>query len=285
MTRKLLARDSLAGLRVAVSASGSEDLGRLGLVESHFRLALGEIARSVIVSGGSLAYGGHLDRSGYTALLVQELHRYSRRDKPLQICLAWSEHRRVSLEHLDEERQELGLYGEIVCLDLAGSPVDARDGRSSAPDPVVDDAGKARALTAMRQFMVSNSNARVLIGGRRCGFQGDLPGIVEEALLSASVGQPLYLVGGFGGATFDTLVALGVDSGEWLPKRHDMGLDDRVVAGLSKLAAVASNRDWSGIDNGLSPDENRLLARTPRPSEIAALISLGLARRFSAGME
>jgi SLOG cluster2 len=81
----LLKPDALGGIKISVSASHSPDLARVGLVETHFRLALAEIARSVLVSGGKLAYGGHLDPNGYTAMLIKELHRYSRRDRPLRI--------------------------------------------------------------------------------------------------------------------------------------------------------------------------------------------------------
>ncbi len=47
---ELLPTNGLAGKRIAISASQSADLQRLGLTEVHFRLALGEIARSVLVA-------------------------------------------------------------------------------------------------------------------------------------------------------------------------------------------------------------------------------------------
>src|ERR1700747_3069432 len=93
---QLLPSNALKDIRLGISVSDSPDLARLGLLEAHFRLALGEIARCVLVSGGFLAYGGHLHPDGYTTFLEQELHRYSRRDRPLHICLAWQEHRELS---------------------------------------------------------------------------------------------------------------------------------------------------------------------------------------------
>lgn len=134
----LLAADALKGVRVAVSASESPDLDRLGLVETHFRLALAEIARSVLVSGGKLSYGGDLNPSGYTALLIHELQRYSRRDKPLEICLAWQEHRKLSRDDFELQKSELGLFGEIVCLDPDGKPVRWESGRGDAAELVTD---------------------------------------------------------------------------------------------------------------------------------------------------
>ena len=64
--------------RVGVSVSESADLRRLGLVERHLRLALGEVGRVVIRGGYSLVYGGHLDADGYTAFLQSEMDRYGR---------------------------------------------------------------------------------------------------------------------------------------------------------------------------------------------------------------
>ncbi len=55
---ELLPSNAFTGIRLGISVSDSADLARLGLLETHFRLALGEIARCVLVSGGQLAYGG-----------------------------------------------------------------------------------------------------------------------------------------------------------------------------------------------------------------------------------
>src|SRR3989442_1041940 len=102
----LLPGEALRGTNVGISVSESVDLERLGLVETHFRLALGEIARTVLVSGGTLAYGGHLLPGGYTTFLMKELQKYGRRDSPLLLCLAWQEHRKLALSELARRREE-----------------------------------------------------------------------------------------------------------------------------------------------------------------------------------
>jgi hypothetical protein len=43
--------------------------------------------------------------------------------------------------------------------------------------------------------------ARVVLGGKKDHFAGFLPGIFEETLATLEAGRPLYLLGGFGGAT------------------------------------------------------------------------------------
>jgi hypothetical protein len=244
---------------------------------------LAEIARSVLTGGGKLCYGGHLDPEGYTALLVQELHRYSRRDRPLQICLAWPEHRRLSLAALERQKDDLGLFGEIICLDPEGHPVDRSAGRSGdAAEPVTDDSTRRQSLTGLRRFMAAQTNGRVLIGGKRTDFQGHMPGVLEEATISLEANQPLYLAGGFGGVTADAIKALGIDDGAWLPRDADAPVNDgRLTSGLDQLTKIAKSVDAHASSNGLTAEESRCLAATHRPSEIAALVSLGLGRRFN----
>lgn len=276
----LLKPDSLSGVRIAISASESPDLHRLGLVETHFRLALAEIARSVLVNGGKLAYGGHLDPDGYTAMLVKELHRYSRRDRPLRIYLAWQEHRKLSRAEFNKQLEDLGLSGEIVCLDPTGQPIPWGNNRSDDPVPVTDARTRIQALSALRSHMAQHDNGRVIIGGKRTGFEGSMPGVLEEALSSVANGQPLYVAGGFGGVASDVAMCMGIKSAESLPVMTDAPQpENALVMGLNKLSKFGKNEGWP--NNGLSDSENAQLAVTHRPSEIAALVSLGLGRRFS----
>jgi hypothetical protein len=276
----LLAADALNGVCLAVSVSESADLARLGLSETHFRLALAEIARCIIISGGQLAYGGHLQPDGYTNFLIHELERYSRRDRPLKICLAWSEHRKLPLSTIRAEKDSLGLNGEINCLDEAGNITAPDHARTEEPPPALDAATVSRSLTSLRQYMARNTQGRILIGGRRTGFQGDMPGLLEEAFCAVEVGHPLYLAGGYGGITHDIAVSLGVDDGKWLPQIAGAQIDDRVQPAMQRLIKAAEKSGGRSLDNGLSPDENNRLAVSHRPSEIATLVNLGLGRMF-----
>lgn len=250
----LLPANALTGLQVGISVSESADLARLGLLETHFRLAVGEVARCVLVSGGHLAYGGHLLPDGYTPFLVKELHRFSRRDRPLHLYLPWSEHRAMTLSVIAEERSALGLFGEMHFLDLNGQAVDPAVGRTEAPSPVSDEREREESLTALRRCMARQTHGRILIGGKRSGFLGHMPGVIEEALMVIDYGQPLYLAGGFGGVTADIIRALGVDDMAWLPDPDDAApRDPRLVAGLDRLVERARVTQWKSLQNGLVP--------------------------------
>ena len=276
----ILPQDSLDGLLVGLSVSESDDLPRLGLIETHFRLALGEIARCVLVGGGRISYAGHVAASGYTPYLLKELQRYHRRDRPLVLSLPWPVHRSLSRGELDAQRTEMGLFGGLECLDEAGNAMaDPFIGRGDAAAPTSDRVAIAASLSAMRKSLAQRCDARVLIGGRRTGYQGVMPGVAEEAIAVAEAGKPLFLAAGFGGATLDVAKALGVDDGAWFPSAFSAGGDPGLAKALTRLETLRTS--GALVQNGLNEDENKKLAATHRPSEIAALVSLGLGRLFA----
>ncbi|MFS8201674.1 hypothetical protein ACLVWQ_23635 [Streptomyces sp. CWNU-52B] len=282
------APDALSGRTLAVSVSQSPDLDRLAPSEEQLRLSLARTARRVLEAGGHLAYGGHLGPDGYTSVLTAEAARHGRGDQPLLVCLAWPQHRGLPLSDL-RARLDLGTAGRVVCLDPAGRETDPAAGRGEAAESVAPEVART-SLTAMRRYLRARTDGRLLVGGRRADFQGELPGLLEEALLSLAPGddgtdadhgghgdpQPLYLAAGFGGVTVDIVRALGIDDCAWLPGDPDAApADPRLLAGLERLRAHAKAPRPS---NGLSPEENRRLAASHSPDEIAELVVLGLGR-------
>lgn len=277
----LLPPDALRGKQLGLSVSDSPDLDRLGLLDTHFRMTLGELARTVIIAGGSLFYGGHLQPDGITSFLIEELHRYSRRDRPLKVCLAWTVHRAMSQDQIAEQKELLGLFGEIHFLSRDGDRLDGPINEPVIDDPSADE--RARSLTGLRTYMAANTSARIVIGGKRAGFQGDMPGILEEVLFALERKQPLYLAGGFGGAALDAIRSLRPSYAEWFPPAQDApAQDERLLKGLERIEEAVSAAQWDGFENGLSEDENRLLAASYRPSEIAALVGKGMGRLIGA---
>ena len=66
---------------------------------------------------------------------------------------------------------------------------------------------------------------------------------------------------------------------EWFPLNDATKDDDpRLSEGLEQLREAARETGWTINVNGLTEEENILLAATYRPSEIAALVGLGLGR-------
>nr|WP_286173887.1 hypothetical protein [Rhodobacter sp. NTK016B] len=266
----------MKGKRLGISVSNSPDLDRLGLTETHFRMTLGELVRSVVIAGGDLYYGGHLQPEGITTFLIEELHRYGRRDRPLKVCLAWSIHRSMSKEQIAEQKDFLGLFGEIHFLDNDGARLEGPLNEQPVSEFPAEE--RAKALSGLRNYMAKNTDARIVIGGKRDGFEGAMPGIVEEVLLSLESKQPVFLAGGFGGATVDIIRVLRPGSAEWFPLSPEPKNDSRLLDSLERVAEAATRMEWDVLENGLSEEENNLLAASYRPSEIAALVGRGLGK-------
>lgn len=281
MATHLLPPDALKGIPLALSVSDSPDLGKLGLLESHFRMTLGEIGRCVLIACGRIVYGGHLAPSGYAAFLARELERYGQRDRPLLLCLAWSEHRKLPLTVIEARRKDLGLLGALVCLDAQGQEIDPASGRSEAAPGPGDAQTESDSLSGLRRYMTTQSAGRILIGGKREGFQGAMPGVLEEAILAVEAKQPIYIAGGFGGVAWDIASIVGFGPSGLLPFLSGVTPDNRMVTGLQALEKALGDTNAVSLQNGLSKDENGQLATAYRPSEVAALVSLGLARKFS----
>jgi hypothetical protein len=161
----------------------------------------------------------------------------------------------------------------------------------------------------MRWTMSCRCVARVLVAGKTSGFSGRMPGILEETMLALCLGQPLYVVGGFGGGAQVVGELLGL-AGAWpsiprsvgcFPARSDDTIElDRAIAaapalfrpaGFSKLPltfaeamAFVTGYSVNGPgwpDNGLILDENRELFATRKQARIVELVVQGLQRRFS----
>jgi hypothetical protein len=269
----LVSTDALEGVTVGISVSDSADLSRLGLTAKHCDIAVAELARAILIAGGSIVYGGRIVDGGFTGILLDEVRQHREARDALTICLAETEHRRLSDDELQQVQRELTASASIVCLDLSGEEVDWR----SRPAPA--DVEAAKALTGLRRHITERCDARVVVGGQLAGYQGRMPGVIEEATFSVAAGQPLYTAGGFGGAAAAVAQALGHNEATFAPPGYPHAADEN----QDSLATLAKTAASTGLaEDGLTPEERRQLAMTHRPSDVAALTVLGLARAQAA---
>lgn len=114
-----------------------------------------------------------------------------------------------------------------------------------------------------------------MLGGRVAGYKGRMPGIAEETLLSLRARQPVFLLGGFGGCARGIAEAIGL-ADTWAGSRSDW-------SGRSRFEGYSPE----DLRNGLSDEENAVLARTPHIHQAVTLVSRGLWRILNgaAGIE
>ena len=192
---------------IAISTSESPDIEALGLSDGHIRDAMAEIATHVLACGDNLAYGGDLRQGGFTELLFELVMRYrrdGRADSGVRVTnyMAWPVHIQLTTDELHATAEELAETAVLVLIGQNGGRLafeERQELTMSDPDPDEWSAG----LTMMRKLMRDETDARILLGGRLDDFRGCMPGIAEEALISIQAGQPVFLLGGFGGCARD----------------------------------------------------------------------------------
>ena len=262
---------------VGISVSESPDLKALGLSDGHLRDAMAEIALHLLASGRSLVYGGDLRQHGFTELLAELVGRYGnhpRRRGTIAITdyLAWPVHIRMTSDELATLSAEHEPAVRLVFLTLDGARL-ARECRLKLPGRDPHEEEWTKGLTAMRIAMCHDIQARIVLGGRVEGYRGAMPGVAEEASLSLERGQPTFLLGGFGGCARDMAETLGLAK-RWAGSREEW--EGRLCF-----------RKYSSDDlhNGLSREENVVLARTPHIQEAVALVSRGLRKILGEGAD
>jgi hypothetical protein len=232
---------------------------------------MAEIARHLLALGARLAYGGDLRTLGFTELLFELVARHSRKqdegDGQMGVTdyLAWPVHILMATADLERYTSELTEYAKLVLLTLEGDCCTMNERHMMRQGPPTE-AQWTQGLTSMRRVMLRATDARVVLGGRVEGYKGVMPGIAEESLLSLQTRQPLFLIGGFGGCARDIAEALGLILPSATSRPKWKGLD-----ALDAFKGV-------DMDNGLTREENAILAKTPHVDEAVALILRGLLR-------
>lgn len=260
---------------IAISVSDSPDMTGLGLDDEHLRDAMTEIARHLLALGARLIYGGDLRQYGFSELLFELVARH-RRDADegdhrngISNYLAWPIHILTSIPDLEAKIADLTGLADLVLLKLDGSRL-SMDERRALTVSTPNESDWSEGLTAMRQTMLVETSARIVLGGRLEGYKGAMPGIAEEALLSIRAKQPLYILGGFGGCARDIGETLGLISRPNTQHREWSGRMD--FFGYSAI----------DLNNGLTQEENMILAHTSHVDQAVALTLRGLSNVLGA---
>ena len=94
----------------------------------------------------------------------------------------------------------------------------------------------SRCLTDIREKSISTSTVRICAGGRRSGYKGKMPGLLEEIILSLDKSKPIFLLGGFGGIVGEVCsLILNNDVPDSLTEDWQIGHND----GYSELQKIA----------------------------------------------
>lgn len=289
---------------VALSMSESDDVEALGLSPAHLDRAMVELTRYLLLAGARLSYAGHLRPGGYTAQLLELIRthvgRKAANERVLDVWVGWPLTAEVSQKA--EYRPYANLH-EVPRPTLLDGQPQYPDKPASPPLPaeacLENRIAWARGMSQLRARQTAQANARIAIGGRfgpgvgvgpdgkksARWYTGRIPGVVEEILSSLDTKQPVFLVGAFGGAA--RLVSDLIEG----HARTEFTWDYQKAAPHSDALRASYGTEWvdydamadrlraggyAALNNGLSDDENRRLARSPSVDEIVELILKGL---------
>lgn len=307
-----LAREHpLTGKSIALSLSESTDIRRFGLDELHQESVALELSRYLLIKGATLAYGGHLGSEGYTAKLFELVRTYNEREgvKPFERIvnyLGWPLPR--------PDVQARSRYKNVATWKPIARPVGLDESLHAdfLPEPSFFPGDRsrehryawARGMTAMREAETSDTCARIVVGGtfgptekalpdgtrEQKWYFGRVPGLLEEVLTSAKAGQPVFLIGAFGGVArlvIDLLAGQDRAEATWAyQKNAPFATEMRAFYeergeewwDYAEMVEFLRNKGAKGLNPCLTEEEHRVLFHTRDPVRMVELILLGLSR-------
>ena len=285
------------GKTIGISISESENLQDFGFGDVHLQDAAVEFARYLLAGGAKLAYGGDLRIKSFTDILFELVSNHNKSGlKPFQSIesyLAWPLH----LNLTTAQKAEYNLTANFHAVPPPDFLNIANPNTYINPDTSDNRYIWSHCLTAMREEINSNVNARLLLGGKMHGYTGKYPGLLEEAYLALNSGKPLYLIGGFGGcaravidalkggtpAAFTDADQMGNDVYKQMvaiynEKEAEKSLAEQSPINYDGMVAFLHGKGVGALNNGLDADENERLFCTPHIPEMVALVLKGLKR-------
>jgi len=287
---------NLNGKNIAISISESDDILEYGGDEALLRDITIELSRHILIAGGKLIYGGDLRKQGFTELFKElsfqygQLEKTDRNTKYFINYFAWPIFLNLtSTQEAEFEYSRVSIEKVNAPNECPSSSIDC----FVAPNSLENSYLWAKSLTKMREQMETNANARIILGGRSYGFKGKYAGIVEEFIISKNKENPIYLLGGFGGVSKDIAnIIEGKIDGSYLSKKANNDplysnfinyYNEKEKENPISYKAVyeeISRNGISGLNNGLSDEENIILFNSTNVLEIVSLILKGLNNIF-----
>ena len=282
-------KSNISGKRFGISISDSpeEDMARLGQDKSHLKCLAKSLAQKIIRNDALLMYGGDLRPSGFTQFLFEEAKiANSHFPKSTRILIenyvSWPVQQFQKPELNSWVAEHRGVCNFIKC-ELPSDISESSEGTE------ISGYVWGRCLSDMRKRMVDASDVRICAGGKIIGFNGCMPGILEEVLLAVEQNKPVFLLGGFGGMSerICRYLSTGILPEE-LTKEWQMFNSSVYFQTVSEYNNHNMSIDYSKINklniaslnNGLSEGENKRLFTTPFLDEVITLISIGLRNLF-----
>jgi hypothetical protein len=313
--QRLAENKDLNGVPIALSMSESTDIERCGMDPIHLESCMLDLSRYLLIKGATLAYGGHLGAEGYTEKLF-ELVRSHNTLEGVEPFERIRNYRGWPLPRLSVQ-QLAGLNQVSTTVQVPrADDVDESVHADFLAEPQFFPAevspehrfAWARGMTEMRALQAdplrSGVAARIVIGGTfgptvkvnedgtkaEKWYASRIPGVLEEILLSIRAGQPVFLIGAFGGVAKLVIDLIrGNDRAEatWdYQKGAPHAPEMRAIyeqrgeewIGYPEIVSLIREKGAKGINPLLTDEEHEVLFDTVDPTRIIELVLRGLNR-------
>lgn len=294
-------RDKFQNLRVGISISDVSSNGYAfhHLSSDHITRLAQDIARHLLARAAVVIYGGDLRIDGFTQFILDEAmilkSRLTTDSIQVENHLAWPLFIDSNDGNFVRINQWRATYKDIMATKEHIVPSDVIDYVAPKiflrPDTAQNKYIWSRCLTEMREKSITNSTARICVGGKLDGYKGKMPGVLEEILIALDQSKPIYLLGAFSGVVEEvckTIIegTISEPLTEAWQINHNSGYSD-----LQKLAKENGyHADYDQVKEtleriqiselarktGLSEDDYMRLMKSPFVDECLHLILKGL---------
>lgn len=247
-----------------------------------------ELVRNLYVRGASVIYGGDFRENSLTENMLDEIyaiyHQFHKDGNELPKCVIYN-YLAGAITTPEDIKALEGEYEGFFKIVEIGEKSKKKD------KPIDEQVRWSESLTEMREEIVKKSNARILAGGKLCGYKGKMPGVLEEFWLSYKKDKPVYLMGGFGGCVHEICqLILGKGSRylqfDW-QKDYNLGYESvqieldklgKLPEKLDSIVKKIEKIDIQDLANNarLSKEEYQKLMDSPFPDECFYIINKGL---------
>lgn len=285
----------LKGKYIAISISESDDIIKYGGDDTLLKDITIELSRHILISGGKLVYGGDLRKQGFTELFKDlsfqygQLEKSDRNIKYFTNYFAWPIHLELTKSYESEFE-----YSRVSVVKVDAPCECPPDIVASFISPTTPENLFiwAKSLTKMREEIVNNTDAHIILGGKTSGFKGKYAGILEEFMLTKSKRKPIFLLGGFGGVSKAIVEIINKQNTDYLRNEANLNSlyinfvnyynskDNNDPINYQSIYEDISKMEISYLNNGLSDDENLILFNSTNVLEIVSLILKGLNNIF-----
>jgi len=293
----------LNGLKIGVSISDnpSNDYSSHHLHADHLKRLSQDLARHLLARAGTIIYGGDLRKDGFTQFILDEAmvlkNRLQTGDAYVENHLAWPIY--LADAELAAWRAK---YEQVIKTIEHEIPDDIKKDVDESvfikPEGVENRYLWSRCLTLMREQSIEQSCVRICAGGRLAGYQGKMPGVLEEIVIALEKKKPIFLLGAFGGVVGEVCkTTTSGDVSEPLTEcwqiKHNAGYNDlqkkakqeRKNADYEEIKKTLTNISITTLasSSGLSSKEYQRLMESPFVDECVHLILKGLRKIASTG--